>query len=196
MLKRQNQLSPYVSARQLRPACVCSPATSFLIPATRVEADKLARSGLTEFLDRQIDLGQAEARDRQIEIPVEFSQFEETLTEQPLIPVGILRQPVVRDPQCLQLRRRQMPDLDNGDARHSELLGRQNAPMADDHVTLVVGHHGHHEAKLLDAIRELIDLTLRMLSRIAGIQQEVCDRPILNLDFNQPGVGRRVALSA
>jgi hypothetical protein len=43
-----------------------------LIPATRVEADKLARSGLTEFLDRQIDLGQAQARDRQIEIPVEF----------------------------------------------------------------------------------------------------------------------------
>src|SRR5215471_19261001 len=26
--------------------------------------------GLTEFLDRQIDLGQAEARDRQIEIPL------------------------------------------------------------------------------------------------------------------------------
>jgi hypothetical protein len=46
-----------------------------LIPATRVEADKLARSGLTEFLDRQIDLGQAEARDRQIEIPVEFFQL-------------------------------------------------------------------------------------------------------------------------
>ena len=68
--------------------------------------------------------------------------------------------------------------------------------MADDHLALVVDHHGHDETKLLDAIRELIDLPLRMLPRVAGIQHEVCHRPILNLDFNQPGIGRRAALSA
>jgi len=63
-------------------------------------------------------------------------------------------------------------------------------------MALVVDHHRHNETKLLDAIRDLIDLTLRMLPRVAGIQHEVCHRPILNLDFDQPGIGHRVALSA
>ena len=68
--------------------------------------------------------------------------------------------------------------------------------MADDHVASVVGHNGHYETKLSDAIRELIDLTLRMLTRVAGIQEEVRDLPILNLDFNQPSVGRCVTSRA
>ena len=68
--------------------------------------------------------------------------------------------------------------------------------MADDYLTSPVRHHGHHETKLSDAIRKLIDLTLRMLTRVAGIQEEVRDLPILNLDFNQPGVGRRVTSRA
>jgi hypothetical protein len=63
-------------------------------------------------------------------------------------------------------------DLDNRYTRHSELFGRQNPPMADDHMALVVNQHGHHKTTLLDSIRELIDLTLRMLPRVAGIQQE------------------------
>src|SRR6202043_3318129 len=58
-------------------------------------------SCLTEFLDRQIDLGQSEPGDRQIKIAVKLFQLKETLTEQPLIPMSILRQPVVRNPKCL-----------------------------------------------------------------------------------------------
>ena len=87
----------------------------------------------------------------------------------------VLRQFVVRDFKRPQLRRRQMHDLDNGYTWHSELLGCQNTSVTDDHLASVVGHNGHHEAKLSDAIRQLIDLTLRMLTRVAGVQQEVRD---------------------
>src|SRR5258706_12423447 len=43
---------------------------------------------------------------------------------------------------------------------------------------------------------DLIDLTLRMLSRVAGIQNEISHGSILNLNFDQAGVGRRLASSA
>src|SRR3984893_8229563 len=85
-----------------------------------------------------------------------------------------------------------MPDLDNGYARHPEFFSCQNPSVADDYLTPPVRHHGHHETKLPDGIRELIDLTLRMLPRVPRIQDEFCHRPILNLNLDQPGVGRRV----
>ena len=62
-----------------------------------------------------------------------------------------------------------MPDLDDGYARHPELFGCQNPSMADDHVRPIIGHHWRHETELLDGIRELIDLTLGMLPRVARI---------------------------
>jgi hypothetical protein len=52
--------------------------------------------------NRQIDLGQAEAGDRQIEIEVEFFQLQQILAEQTLVPVRVLRQPVVGD-ACFSL---------------------------------------------------------------------------------------------
>src|SRR6266851_1905598 len=86
----------------------------------------------------------------------------------------------------------EFPDFDDGDTWHSELLCCQNPTVTDDYMTAVIGHNGHHEAKLSDAICELVNLTLGMLTRVAGIQKEVWNRPILNLDFDQPSVGRRV----
>jgi hypothetical protein len=79
--------------------------------------------------------------------------------------MGMLRQPVIRDPKCLQLRRAKMSDMNNGDLRHSKLS------MADNDLALAISYHGHHEAKLPDGIRKLIDLTLGMLSRITRIQE-------------------------
>ncbi len=64
--------------------------------------------------------------------------------------------------------------------------------MADNYLTSPVGHHGHHETKLPDGIRELIYLPLGMLPRIPRIQDELRYRPIFNLNLDQPGVGRRV----
>jgi hypothetical protein len=143
-----------------------------LHPRFRTGIIDILDNWLTELLNRQIDLGQAEPCDRQIEIPVELFQLKETLGEQPLIPMSVLRQPIVRNPKCLQLCRREMPDLDNGYAQHLEFFSCQNPSMADDYLTSFVRYHGHHETKLSDGIRELVDLPLRMLPWVSRIQDE------------------------
>ncbi len=149
-----------------------------------------------KLLHGQIDLGQAEPRDGKIEIKVEFFQLQKILAEQPLVPVGVLRQPVVRDPKRLQLRRRQMPDLNDGYPRHSELTGCENPAVPDHDLAGVVDHNWHDKSELANAVRDPIDLTLRMLPRVAGIENEISCSSILNLNLDQPGVGRRVASSA
>jgi hypothetical protein len=62
-----------------------------LNPCRRAGIIDIVDRGLTEFLDRQVDLGQAEPSDRKIEILVKLLQLEETLSEQTLVPVTMLR---------------------------------------------------------------------------------------------------------
>src|ERR1700722_5738054 len=85
-----------------------------------------------------------------------------------------------------------MPDLDNGYARHPEFSSCQNPSVADDDLTSFVRNHRHHETKLPDRIRKLVDLALRVLPRVPRIKDELRHRPIFNLNLYQPGVGRRV----
>lgn len=153
------------------------------------------QSPVLNVLDCLIDLGQGETRDRQIEIEIEFFQLQKTFAEQPLVPVRMLSQPVVRDPKRLQLCRRQVPDLHDRYPRHPELSGGENPAVPDHHLPGVVDHDRHDKPELADAVRNLIDLTLRMLSRIAGIQNEISDGSIVNLNLDQAGVGRCVAPS-
>jgi hypothetical protein len=84
-----------------------------------------------------------------------------------------------------------MPDLDDRHARHPELSGGENPAAPDHHLPGVVDHDRRDKPKLADAVRDLIDLTLRMLSRIARIQNKVSYRSLLNLNLDQAGVGRR-----
>ena len=107
----------------------------------------------------------------------------------------VLRQPVVRDPKRLHLCLRQVSDLDDGNALHPQLLCGKYSSVPDDDMTGIVDHHGHDEAEFPDAIRDLVDLALRMLPRIAGIQDEIVHIAILNLDFDQAGVSCRSAAS-
>ena len=104
--------------------------------------------------------------------------------------MGVLRQSVIRDPKRRQLRFGQVPDLDDWNLRHPELLCRKQPTMPNHNVTEVVDHHRHQKPKFTDAICNLVDLGLRMLSRIAGIKNETFQRPILNPDFDQPRVSR------
>jgi hypothetical protein len=87
-------------------------------------------------------------------------------------------------------------DLDNWYARHPELFGGENPAVSDHHLTGVIDHDRHNESELADAVRDLIDLTLRMLSGIAGIENEISHGPILNVKLDQAGVGCRPASSA
>jgi hypothetical protein len=59
----------------------------------------------------------------------------------------------------------------------------------------IINHNRYDNPELADAISDLIDLTLRMLSRIAGIQSEILHNPILDLNLDQTGIGRGIASS-
>ena len=67
--------------------------------------------------------------------------------------------------------------------------------MPDDDMTGIVDHHGHDEAEFPDAVRDLVDLALRMLPWIASVQDEIIHIAIFNLDFDQAGVSCRSAAS-
>src|SRR5690349_17924906 len=105
----------------------------------------------------------------------------------------MLRQPVVGDPKCGELRFRQVPDLDDGDAWHPQLLCCKHPAMPDDDMTGGVDHHRHDETEFADAVRDLVDLALRMLPRVTGIEDKVLQWPIFDLDLDQAGIGCRRA---
>src|SRR3977135_878149 len=90
--------------------------------------DLFRRSAVTRFetLNGQVDFRQSEAGEVQIELEIKFLDFKKTFSQQPFVPVRIQGQFVVGDSQSLQLRRRQMVQLDGRDFRHPELLRGEN----------------------------------------------------------------------
>src|SRR5579871_2444791 len=103
----------------------------------------LAPFAFIKVLQAQVNFRQSETRNRKVELDIQLLQFKEILTKQPLIPMRVLCQPIICDPQRLQLRRRQVPDLNHWNARHAKLLRRQDAPMSDNDMTFTVDDHGH-----------------------------------------------------
>src|SRR5262245_17154829 len=89
-----------------------------------------------------------------------------------------------------------MPDLHDGYPRHPELSGCENPAVPDHHLAAIIHHDRHNKSEFADAVRDLVDLSLGMLPGVAGIENEVSHRSILNLDLDQTGVGRRVTAGA
>jgi hypothetical protein len=65
--------------------------------------------------------------------------------------------------------------------------------VTDHHLACVVNHDRHDKSELADAVRDLVDLTLRMLSRVTGIQSEIAHGAILDLNLDQTSIGREIA---
>ena len=57
-----------------------------------------------------------------------------------------------------------MPDLDHRYARHPELFRCKNPAVPNHHLASVINHNRYNKSELADAIGDLIDLTLRMLT--------------------------------
>jgi hypothetical protein len=83
-----------------------------------------------------------------------------------------------------------VPDLDHRDARHHELLGRENPAKSNHHQAGVINHDRHHKPEFADAVGNLIDLALGMLPRVAGIQSEIPYGAIFDLNLEQTRIGR------
>ncbi len=96
----------------------------------------------------------------------------------------ILGQLVVGNSQGLQLRRRQMMQLNGRDFCHPQLLRSENATMTNDDLTTIVDHNRCNKAELPDGVRYLADLLLRVLPRIPRIEDQFLQIPILNVYFD------------
>jgi len=88
-----------------------------------------------------------------------------------------------------------MLDLDHRNLRHIELLCCKDPGVTDHHSSGVVNHDRHNKPELADTVRDLIDLTLGMLSRVTGIESEIAYGSILDLNLNQAGIGRDITAS-
>ena len=67
--------------------------------------------------------------------------------------------------------------------------------MTDHHSSGIVNHDRSDKPEFTDTVRDLINLTLGMLSRVTGIESEIAYRSILDLKLNQAGIGRDIAAS-
>jgi hypothetical protein len=52
--------------------------------------------------------------------------------------------------------------------------------LSDHHVIAIVNDDRHHEAEFADAIGDLVDLLLRVLSGIVSVHDEFLDVPVLD----------------
>jgi hypothetical protein len=88
-------------------------------------------------------------------------------------PVRIQGQLIIRNAERLQLGFGQMVQLDHRHLQHAEALGGEHTAVSDHHMAAVVDHHWHHKPKFPDAVGDLVDLTLRMLPWIVGIEDKI-----------------------
>ena len=105
------------------------------------------------MIERQVDLGQREAGNGDIELKINQSlQFE---CQQPLIPAGIQRELVVGQDIGPPLLRRQMRQPQHRHLRHADLPGRQHPPVARDDLVIVADKHRIGKAEAADAVGDL-----------------------------------------
>ena len=76
-----------------------------------------------------------------------------------------------------------MFEPNNRRAIETELLGRQQPPVAGDHGSVGVDQHRHRPAKLDDAGREPRHLLVGMGARVAGVGLQSCERPMLDREI-------------
>jgi ParB-like nuclease domain len=135
-----------------------------------------------ERLLAQVNLAHFEAGRLEAEVELHGREFLELLGEQPLVPLGIFGQPVVRDHEGLGLRVAQIVETDGRDfAPPQQLTGHQTA-MAGDYFEIGVDQHRHIETEALYAARNLADLTRAMRARVVGVEFERGNRSIDELD--------------
>ena len=107
---------------------------------------------------------------------VEFLQLER---EQFLVPVGPGDGAVHHQPEGLHLRRRPLVAEDHRHFGDAKLARGFQPKVAVDDFAVAAGEHRDLEAELADAAAHAIDGGV-VLARIAGVEDELVDRPLLN----------------
>src|ERR1700757_5295363 len=123
------------------PSCQSSPTWQTGTPVCASTSSSVSPVSRSQRLCSERSISGRLNRDRKIEVEITLLQLQKALPQQPLVPVGVLRQSVIRDSKRLQLRFGQVPDLDDWNLRQPELLCRKHPTMPNHNVTEVVDHH-------------------------------------------------------
>jgi hypothetical protein len=105
----------------------------------------------------------------------------ELLCEQPVVPGRDLGEPVVGDPKGAGLLGREVIEAQRRDLAPTELTTRAQPTVPGDHVVVAIDQDRDIEVEGLDAIGDLPDLLLGMLTRVRRIRLELVDPTINNL---------------
>lgn len=81
-----------------------------------------------------------------------------------------------------------MTKLNDGYLGHAEQFRSEHATVACNHASRCVDDNRYDKTKLLNAIRDLIDLLWRMLPRVLLVQHDLGYGSILNLNADRPEI--------
>src|SRR5207248_8512404 len=122
----------------------------------------------TDAGDPQIDLAHLEADHLDTEVEIGQREILELLGEQPLVPLGILGEPVIGDYQGAALRFAEPIEHDRRDLGPAELDAGEEPTMSSNQVALAVDEGRDGKAEGLDRSSELFDLLSAVLPGVLG----------------------------
>jgi hypothetical protein len=111
-----------------------------------------------------------EAGDLDIEVKSAERELLELLSEQPIVPSGNLREPIVGDHEGARLGRRQVIEAQCRHLGHSEQAACQQPTVPGDNLAVVIDQDRDIKAEGLDALGDLPDLLLAVTPRVSRIQ--------------------------
>ena len=123
-----------------------------------------------KLADDDVDLWDLETRERHVE--VDGVQLAELDRQHLLVPAGFCRELVVGDDVGALLVLTQMLERDRRHFRHAEQLRRGKASVPSDHVALAIDQDRVGKAEPFDAVGDLLDLFLRMGTRVVPVRCE------------------------
>ena len=129
------------------------------------------------MLARQQPLQLALAEADQPEVEAELREIGQLEPQQRLVPAGVQRQLVVGQHIGALLRLAHVRELDHRHPLQPELACRQHPAVPGDDAARAVDQHRVRPAELADAGRDLRHLGIGVGARVAGIRDQLAQRP-------------------
>ena len=135
---------------------------------------------------RQQPLQLARAEADQPEVEAELREIRQLEPQQRLVPAGVQRQLVVGQHVGALLRLAHVRELDHRHPLQTQLPCRQHPAMTGDDAVRAIDQHRVGPAELPDARRDLRHLGIGVGARIAGIGDQLAQRPPGDLQIVHP----------
>ena len=139
---------------------------------------------MSQFFERsdpQINFGHLEAGDLKAEVETEQGEVLELLRQYLVVPVGELAQAVVADHEGAELSWAQVIEAEGWHFGNAKLAAGRQPAVPSDHIKFGIDQNRNVEAECLNAIGELKNLFLAVVTGVSRIRLHFADRPIDDL---------------